>query len=334
MTSRPTALSVFVSTTPFGAYDRAPVDWLAATGWNVRINDTGRKLTPGEVADMARDCDGIVAGTEDLNPLLDTNPHLKVISRVGVGLDSVPLQRCRDRAIAVAYTPDAVTPAVAEFAIGAMLTACRAIALSDRQVRRGKWIRHQGIRIGTSCVGIVGFGRIGSAVGRLLTNFRPVELLVCDILDKRREIDKLVATGVHARTADLGEFLETSDIVSLHVPLRPSNRNLIGTPEFDRMKPGAYLVNAARGGIVSEHALVAALTRGRLAGAAVDVYETEPYSGPLAELKNVVLTAHMGSCSVDCRAKMERDATADLIRFFRHGILSNPVPDDEYDNQI
>jgi len=326
-------LSIFVSTTPFGAHDPEPVAWLASTGWNVRVNNTGRKLSPSEVADMARDCDGIIAGTEDLNPLLDANHRLKVISRVGVGLDSVPLQRCRARNIAVSYTPSAVTAAVAEFTIGMMLSICRQIASVDRGLRAGRWRRAQGSRIGASRVGIVGFGRIGSAVGRLLVGFDPAEVLVRDILDKRAEIAELAACGLRLREAGFEEIMTECDIVTLHVPLKPSTRGMIGPRELRLMRRDAFLINAARGGIIDETALLDVLRVGHLGGAALDVFEGEPYVGPLRELDNVLLTAHMGSCSLDCRAQMERDATADMIRYFEKRPLENPVPDDEYDNQ-
>ncbi|MEI9991485.1 MAG: phosphoglycerate dehydrogenase [Rhizomicrobium sp.] len=325
-------ISVFVSTTPFAEHDRTPTQWMNAAGWRVCVNDTRRKLTSQEVAERARDCEAIIAGTEDLNALLDANRRLKIIARVGVGLDSVPLERCRERNIAVAYTPDAVTPAVAEFAVGAMIAACRDIPGADRNMRGGGWRRTQGIRIGESRIGIVGFGRIGSTVGRLLAGFAPAALLVHDVLDKRADIAALPA-GAAARQASLNEILETCDIVSLHVPLRQSTRGLIGARELRRMRGGSYLINTARGGIVDEDALYDALRSGHLGGAAVDVFGREPYTGPLRELDRVVLTAHMGSCSIDCRSRMERDATAEIVRFFSGDALAYPVPDDEYANQ-
>ena len=327
------SLSIFVSTMPFGEFDSSPVEWLAATGWTVKVNDTGRKLKPSEVAEMARDCDGIVAGTENLDELVATSTRLKMISRVGIGLDSVPLMKCRERGIAVAYTPDAVTLAVAEFTIGSMISTCRYFVYDDRTLRAGQWKRTQGLRLGEAKIGIVGFGRIGSNVGRMLAPFRPKEVLVRDIQDKSAGIAALVASGVNARAAGFDEILETCDIVTLHVPLGRATRGLIGAAQLRRMRHGAYLINASRGGIVDEAALYDVLKSGHLAGAAVDVFETEPYTGPFCELENVQLTAHLGSCSVDCRARMECEATADLVRFFKGETMHNPVPDDEYENQ-
>ncbi len=325
--------SVFVSTTPFGEHDRSPVDWLAETGWDVAINDTGRKLTPEEVAERAKHCDGIVAGTEDLSPLLDRNEGLQIIARVGIGLDSVPLRRCRERNIAVTYTPDAVTPAVGEFTVGAMLAVCRDMPGVDRKIRRGQWHRYQGLRLGTSKIGIIGFGRIGSYVGRLLVSFNPAAIMIWDVLGKHEEIAELAARGARAEAATMDRILAECDYVTLHVPLCRTTRGMIGEPELARMRKGTFLINASRGGVVDEDALYKALKANHIAGAAVDVFEREPYAGPLRELDNVLLTAHLGSCSIDCRAKMEREATAEVLRFFKGEPLKSPVPNDEYDNQ-
>jgi D-3-phosphoglycerate dehydrogenase len=325
--------SIFVSTMPFGEHDPAPVEWLAETGWDVRVNDTGRKLKPEEVAEYARDCDGIVAGTEDLSPLLDRNTKLQVISRVGVGLDSVPLKRCRERGIAITYTPDAVTPAVAEFAVGAMLLVCRDIAGVDRKMRKHVWHRSQGLRLGAARIGIIGFGRIGSRVGRLLSGFEPAQVLISDRLGKHAEIAALAARGVRAQPAGNEQILEECDIVTLHVPIDHTTRGFIKEPQLRRMKKGAFLINTSRGGLVDEDALFRVLQDKHLAGAAVDVFEHEPYTGPLCTLENVLVTAHLGSCSVDCRADMEREATADLIRHFKGEPLRSPVPAVEYENQ-
>jgi len=326
--------SIFVSTSPFGEHDRAPLDWLRETGWSFRVNDMGRKLTSQEVAERAEHCDGIIAGTEDLLPLLERNPKLRVIARVGVGLDSVPLRRCRDRGIAVSYTPDAVTPAVAEFTIGAMIAACRDIAGVDRKLRTGRWHRHQGKRIGESRIGIVGFGRIGSYVGRLIAPFGPAAILVSDVADKSREIAALSSGGARIEAASLDRVLEECDIVTLHVPIDHVSRGFMNEGRLRQMRRGSYLINASRGGLVDEAVLYRVLKDGHLAGAAIDVFEHEPYAGPLLELENILVTPHLGSCSVDCRANMEREATEDLIRFLSGKTLKSPVPPEEYENQI
>lgn len=325
---------IFVSTAPFGAIDTTPRSELESTGWEVRYNELGRKLTPQEVASLAKDCDGLIAGTEDLAPLLEANPELRMIARVGIGLDSVPLGACRTKGIALSYTPDAVTLAVVELTVGLMISASRFVGQVDRAIRAERWIRPQGKRIGDSVVGLIGYGRIGSRVAKALSGLRPRGLLVADILDKRDELsDFVVTTGLVAEQVSTKELLARADIVSLHVPLTRLTRGMLGSPEISAMKKDAVLINTSRGGVVSEAALLDAMREGHLSGAAIDVFEQEPYTGPLSQLDNVILTSHLGSCSVDCRARMETEAAREMIRYFRGEPLTSPVPDEEYENQ-
>ena len=145
---------IFVSTSPFGEVTPEPITLLEETGWDFKINPLERKLTPDEVAEMASNCDGLIAGTENIDIVLKKAKRLKIISRVGIGLDSVPLQKCRDMGITVTYTPDAVTMAVAELTIGIMISLTRHVSLADRDIRKGKWKRIQGKRVGKFIIGI------------------------------------------------------------------------------------------------------------------------------------------------------------------------------------
>jgi D-3-phosphoglycerate dehydrogenase len=321
---------IFISVIPFGEIDSTPIKLLKETGWEYKINPLGRKLSPNEVAKLALDCDGLIAGTEDLRPLIEQTNKLKIISRVGIGLDSVPLAICREKGITVAYTPDAVTMAVAELTVGIMISLTRHTYVSDRNIRRGEWKRRQGKRIGKSTIGIIGLGRIGTNVVKLLAPFRPEEILVNDIKDKSEDIAGFSDCGLNIRHTEKKEIYKNSDIVSLHIPLSSRSRNLINAETLQHFKKEAYLINLARGGIINEADLYKALITGQIAGAAIDCFEEEPYCGPLAELDNVLLTQHMGSCSFDCRARMEIGATQDLIRFFKGEPLKNEVPEEEY----
>lgn len=322
--------NIFISTVPFGDPDPRPIELLKATGWDFTINPLGRKLTSYEVAEFATDCDGLIAGTEDLMPLIQRTNHLKIISRVGIGLDSVPLTECKKRGIRVTYTPDAVTMAVAELTLGIMINLTRHVHVADRNTRCGVWKRKQGKRIGKSIIGIIGFGRVGTNVTKLLVPFKPEEILINDIKDKSEEIARFSDMGVNIRSAEKEEIFRSADIISLHVSLWSQTRNLINAKAFELFKKDTFLINLARGGIVNEADLHDALQRNRIAGAALDCFEDEPYGGPLAELDNVLLTQHMGSCSFDCRARMETEATQDLIRFFQGGRLENEVPEEEF----
>lgn len=316
---------IFISTFPFCRLDETPIQLLKQAGFEIIVNPLSRKLKPEEVVDLAIDCDGIVAGTEELLPLVEKSKSLKIIARVGVGLDSVPLELCKSKGIKVAYTPDAVTPAVAELTISLILDLFRKVTFADKELRLKKWSRPYGRRIGASTIGIIGFGRIGFSVARLLTSFRPTEILVHDILDCSLKIQNIVETGINIRQVSKLELLQSSDIVSLHVPRDKSTIDLICKDEFSVMKSSAYLVNTSRGGIVNEVELEKALISERIAGAALDVFEEEPYIGSLLNLANILLTQHMGSCSDDCRADMEREAVEDTIRFFKNEELRSEV---------
>ncbi|MBL0954441.1 MAG: phosphoglycerate dehydrogenase [Leptospira sp.] len=325
---------IFVSTYPFGQYNEEPISILKKEGWDVVLNPTKRKLTSEEVAEYAKDVDAIIAGTEDLTPLIQKNPGLKIISRVGIGLDSVPLQLCRDKNITVAYTPDAVTMAVVELTIGLMVSLTRKVHLANFELRKGGWSRFTGKRLGESVIGLIGLGRVGSNVLRILKEFRPKEILVNDLKDKTKEIQEIIQnTGLKVRQVGKEEIYKHADIISLHVPLTNLTRNMIGKTELGFMNESTFVINTARGGIVNESDLYHAVKAEQIAGAAIDVFEKEPYKGNLIELENIILTEHMGSCSFDCRYLMEFGAASEVVRFFKGEPLLNPVPDEELENQ-
>lgn len=228
---------IFISTVPFGELDNKPLDLLKKAGWDFMVNPLGRKLKPDEVANYCQDCDGLIAGTEDLTEVFKISHKLKIISRVGVGLDSVPLNLCRERKIAVAYTPDAVTMAVVELTIGGMITLSRQIALADRQTRVGVWKRLFGKRIGGADIGIIGIGRIGSKIVSLLKDFQPANILVNDIKNINQWIDERHSAGQNnIRFADKEEIYRSADFISLHVPITKKTRNMVNSSVLKLMK--------------------------------------------------------------------------------------------------
>jgi D-3-phosphoglycerate dehydrogenase len=247
--------------------------------------------------------------------------RLKVISRVGIGLDNVDLIEARARGIAVTYTPDAPSPAVAELTIGLMLSLLRGIHTANPGAHAGKWQRIMGRRLAQVTVGIIGAGRIGGRVVNLLRSFG-ARILAHDIAPDRS------MEGVE--WVGLPELLAQADVISIHVPLTARTLGLIGETELAAMKSDAVLINTARGGIVDEAALAGALRARRLGGAAIDVFRVEPYAGELCGLDNCLLTSHMGSMSEDCRYQMEREAVTNAIRFLKGEPLEQLVPDTEY----
>ncbi|XDD45087.1 phosphoglycerate dehydrogenase [Leptospira sp. WS39.C2] len=333
--------NVFVSTFPFCRSDKVAIEHLLKNGHNVNVNPLGRKMKPNEVLEHANDFDALIAGTEDLTPLVENTSQLKLISRVGVGLDSVPLDLCIKKSIAVAYTPDAVSPAVSELTIGLMVDLMRQVSFADREIRKGQWTRPYGNRIGNTNIGILGFGRIGKRVASHLLGFLPKEILVCDVLDKTTEIEAIqnLSQELFTLNAKLGknwnqtiirqvgldDLVENSDILTIHVPLLENTKNLINFDLMQKMKPTSFLINTARGGIVNEEDLFEILKSKKISGAALDVFEEEPYFGSLKDFENVILTQHMGSCSNDCRADMEREAAEEVVRFFKGEPLLSKV---------
>lgn len=318
-------MRAIITTIPFGEIDPTPRQMLATAGIEFVVNPLGRKLRAAEVPEFIHGYDIVIAGTEKIGADALSSPALKVICRVGIGLDGVDLVEARERGISVTYTPDAPSPAVAELTIGLMMDLLRHIGRADRGLRAGKWDRFHGRRIANCTVGVIGYGRIGHRVVQHLGGFPGVQILVHDLL---LEPGRLLAANV--RSVSLEALLSEADVVTVHVPLSSSTHNLIGAPELTLMKRDAVLINTSRGGVVCETALFAALEKRRIGGAAIDVFTEEPYAGPLSSLENVILTCHMGSMTIDCRIRMEIEATQDALRFAAGEPLISPVPDAEY----
>lgn len=319
-------MKALVTTVPFGTIDDTPLRLMAEAGVELVINPLGRKLKETEVAEALRGFPVVIAGTEVINAqAMQDNPQLKAICRVGIGLDSVDLQAARRFGIAVSYTPDGPSPAVAELTVGLIIDLLRGVGPADRGLRRGQWNRHTGRRIAGSTIGVIGVGRIGRRVIRHLQGgFVGVRILANDVIPD--------PTLDAVEWVDKNTLYRQSDVITLHLPLAADTRNLITVRELSVMKPGAVLINTARGGIVNEADLAEVLRRGPLSAAAVDVFCEEPYQGELAGLENALLTCHMGSMTSDCRVRMEVEATREAIRFLQGLPFTSPVPDAEYVN--
>jgi D-3-phosphoglycerate dehydrogenase len=314
-----------VTTVPFGAVDATPLALLKSAGIELVVNPIGRRLKAAEVAGVVGGFPVVIAGTETITAeAMGACQGLKAICRVGIGLDSVDLLAARRLGIAVSYTPDGPSPAVAELAVGLIIDLLRGVGPADRAVRGGDWQRISGARIATSCIGVVGVGRIGKRVIRHLQGgFAGVRILANDLVPD--------PTLDAVEWVDKETLYRQADVVTLHLPLTAATLGMIGAPELAMMKPTAVVVNTARGGIVNEVALLKALHSQTIAAAALDVFAEEPYRGELAKLPNVLLTCHMGSMTADCRARMEIEATQEAIRVLYGEPLRSPVPAEEYD---
>jgi len=326
----PSTGRVLITTAPFGDLDPEPLRLLEREKIPFTTNPFGRRLKEEELAELIGGYEVLIAGTEPITEaVLALAPDLRLIARVGIGLDNVPLGAARERGIAVTYTPSAPSPAVAELAIGQMIALLRRTANADRGMRQGVWNRWIGRRLGTLSVGVIGVGRVGRLVIRHLQGWSPIRILANDL-----KVDDEFAQWTGCMWADVETIYREADIITVHVPLTPQTRHLIGKRELEMMKPDAILINTARGGIVDESALANALRARPGFSAAIDVFEQEPYGGELAALENCLLSCHMGSGTRDCRLRMESEAAQEVVRYFKGESFAMPVPEAEYLIQV
>lgn len=323
-------MSIFISTVPFAENFSSPKHLLQSIGVPIRVNPLNRKMTETELMESLGDSQALVAGTEPISArVMDSAPKLGIIARVGIGLDNVDLLAAKERNIKVTYTPDAPSPAVADLTLGLMMSLTRHLHLSNISMHEGIWKRYTGRRLRECSIGVVGIGRIGSLVVEDLVNLGVRQVMVNDI---NHETYKVLPHGVVP--VSLSTLLQASDITSVHVPLTSLTSGMFGAATFSIMKPGSALVNTSRGEVVDERALANALDSKHLSGAALDVFEREPYTGELTRRKDVLLTSHMGSMSVDCRHQMEIEACQSVVAFFRGAPLLQAVPESEYQARI
>jgi phosphoglycerate dehydrogenase-like enzyme len=285
----------------FGAF-------LKENGLTIRLEPRLQDRAPGEVLRLAQGSIAAIVSTDPFDRSVFAGcPDLRVIARVGVGVDSIDLKAATDSQVAVTTTPGANEATVADHTLALILAVLRRVTLQDADVRRGGWNR-TGDNISWDLtgltVGLVGYGTIGQLVARRLRGFN-VNLLVTDPADVDR-------TGVE--NVSLDELLQRSDVVSLHAPLLASTQYLRGAQELARMKSTAVIVNTSRGGLIDQSALVASLASHQLRGAGLDVFETEPpTSTELLSLENVVLSPHIGGISARSIDEMLRRATNSVI---------------------
>ncbi|MEV0781319.1 NAD(P)-dependent oxidoreductase [Streptomyces sp. NPDC050428] len=255
------------------------------------------RLMPGMEAIVLR------SGVELSANIINAAPQLKVIARAGNGTDNIDLVAAKRAGIQVFNIPSVASGAVAELALGLTYAVTRHIALADRQIRSNVWRKSElaGIELAGKTMGVVGLGNIGSRLAALAcgVGMQAVGSVSRPTQEREAEFARAGITLV-----SVGEVLRDADVVALTCPLNNRTRNLITAAELSTMKPGAYLVNVSRGGVVNENDLYDALTRGHIAGAAIDVLAIEREPSRLSELDNVVLTPHIGAMSVDSQTRI------------------------------
>jgi glyoxylate reductase len=272
-----------------------------------------------EVLRRVKDKEGLVCLlTEKVNEeLLRAAPKLRIAANVAVGYDNIDVDACTKRGVVATNTPGVLDETTADFAWTLLMAVARRLGEGEQLARSGTW---KGWNLDQLCgadvwgktLGIVGFGRIGRAVARRALGFN-MKVIYTDAVRAPEELEQ----PVKATFTDMNTLLAESDFISLHVPLLEETRGLFDAPKFSRMKRTAFLINTSRGAVVDEAALVAALESKKIAGAALDVYENEPFIHPGLKRSNVVLAPHLASASLETRTKMAVMAANNVVALFK-----------------
>ena len=295
-------MKILVTTSSFGKADSMPLDFLKRFA-EVALNPYGRKLTTEEFIALSDGMDGVIAGVERITAeALQMRPNIKVISRCGVGMDSLDMEACDRLGIKYFNTPNAPVHSVAELAVTVMLNLLKKISVMDAKLKQGSWSKETGYMLEGKKIGIIGFGRIGQRVAQLLSAFG-TEIAYSDI--------QKVSDQYSYMQKD--ELLAWADVITVHAS-SCDGKYLIGQQELQRMKPTAFLVNTSRGKFIDEEALYTTLQEKKIAGAALDVFHEEPYKGKLCELEQVILTPHIASSAKEGRAVMEMEAAKNVLK--------------------
>jgi len=301
--------NIFISTTTFAQFSSAPLKLLKGREFDLILNDKNRKLSEDEIVKSVSKINGILAGTEIYSKnVLDKALKLKVISRLGVGLDNIDLNYAKMKGIKVFTTQTSPAPAVAELTLGLMLAVARRISQQNQNLKSGIWQKDMGNLIQGKTLGIIGLGTIGKNLVQLVKGFK-LKILAFDSYQ-----DKKFAMENNIKYCDLDTLLIKSDIVSIHLNLSDETKRLMNEDQLYKMKPESILINTSRGEIIDEKALFTILKEKKILGAGLDVFNSEPYSGSLKELDNVVLTPHIGAYAKELRIQMEIEAVENLIR--------------------
>lgn len=309
-----------------------PVEEVVAERYDALFNRTDVPLSPEQLVQILQQADVVITTVSDRwhAGIFDTTSiRTKLLANVGVGVNHIALEAARRAGIVVSNTPDVVTDDTADVAIALMLMVMRRLGEGERHLRSGAWggLRPTfmlGRTLRGKTLGIVGYGRIGRAVARIAHDAFGMKILWHAPRDPRIDDPATAGPASAVRAATLDELLQRSDVVSLHCPATPETRHLIDARALSQMPEHAYLINTARGDVVHEAALAAALKERTIAGAGLDVYEFEPsVTAELMERENVVLLPHLGSATVETRTNMGMRTLANVDAF----LAGQPVPD-------
>ena len=288
------------------------INLLKKEGLEIINNPYKRKITQTELVPLLKGVSGVIAGLEQYNYDILSKSELKVISRCGSGLLNIDLSAAKKLGISVINTPEGPTQSVAELTVSCLLNLIRDVSRVNNLMHEGKWEKTTGHLLKNMKVLIVGYGRIGKKVASILDTIG-TKILVYDPFVSDEIIPK------HYTRVDLAGGIKIAEVITLH---NSGEELLLGETEFGMMKPGVFILNAARGGLIDEDALEQALVSGIVAGAWLDAFKEEPYTGSLSKYNQVILTPHIGSYTFEGRQKMEFDCVKNLLGGFKSEKIS------------
>ncbi len=297
--------------------DPLPENGIALLKENGFEVDVKTGMSQEEIIDVIKDYDAIIvrSATKATKEIIDAGTNLKIIVRGGVGIDNIDVKAAEAKNVTVKNTPGASTVSVAEHSMALLLALMRNVAKADKTMKEGKWEKKalKGSEIFEKNLGLIGSGRIGLAVALRAQAFGMNVIAYDPYAD-----ENILKENNITLVKNIDELLEKSDVISLHIPKTEETANIINKDTIAKMKDGAVLINAARGGTVDETALYDALKSNKLMGAALDVFENEPLTdSPLYELDNVILTPHLGASTKEGQLRIGIEAAQTIIDFFK-----------------
>jgi D-3-phosphoglycerate dehydrogenase len=296
--------SILIGPSSFGEKNSGPLQTLKKRGFKVIKNPYGRKIKKKELIKLLNEeVIGLIAGLETLDDEVLTCSHLKVVSRVGSGVSNIDVKSLKKNKIKLFSIPNGPTVSVSEATVANIINLFRHTLIMSEDLHNKKWKRQIGNQLKDKNILIIGFGKIGRAIAKLLKPFQ-VKIMVYDPYLKSNSKMKYKKVG-------LEKGLKSADLITIH---SSGNKCILGKDEFKIMKKGVLICNAARGEIIDEKQLIKALKNGTVSGGWLDTFHEEPYVGPLSSFKQLILTPHIGSYTKECRESMEQLAVNSLVK--------------------
>ena len=302
-------MKILIAPSTFSSFDESPIKIIEDNNFEIIKNEYGKKLNHDQLLNLSKNCIGIIAGTEKYTKeVLIQMPNLKVISRLGVGMDNIDLDFAVKQKIKIYKSETSPSLAVAELTLAHILNLLRKITHSNNNLKKGKWVKSMGMLLSGKKLGIIGLGNIGKKLVKLCSGFN-LEIIA---YDKYR--DQSFADEHNVVYKPLDDLLSQSDIISIHLNLTNETHSLIGKEKLKLVKKSAILINTSRGEILDEDSITKCVEDRLISGVGLDVFSKEPYSGPLIKFENVILTPHISAYAKEIRIKMELESSKNLIK--------------------